>query len=262
MRRLFPGQRWFVANEARKIVRRLLRTIASTSALLTALTAAAETVVAAPIDHRPANFFSSVVQKDKSICGPILQSLNKENRLPPDLFDVANPNVITDLLLTSDLEVPWRRIPLKYEGAAMQLDYAPVDLGNDGRTIAVVRWDFYDRAGYRNELILPPTLPDEFTSGQQLTQDMVTRLSGEKARNVLRIPFQSSDVWTLITYPSNGMFDLNVVRVGNKTFIVGAASQAAERTVTQGGGFDTFVIEYHSMLSISVVCHFRGGEKR
>lgn len=245
-----------------EIVRRLLRTIASTSALITALTVVALPVVAAPIDHRPANFFSVIVEKDKSICAAILQSLNKENRLPPDLFDVANPNVITDLLLTSDLQVPWRRIPLKYEGSAMQLDYVSVDLANDGRTIAVVRWDFYDRMGYRNQLILPPTFPDEFLSGHQLTYDIVRTLSGRNAENVLEIPFQSSDVWTLITYPSNGMFDLNVVRVGNKTFIVGAASQAAERTVTQGGGFDTFVIEYHSMQSISVLWHFRGGERQ
>ena len=240
----------------------LTRTIASASALLIALTATATAVVAAPIDHRPANFFSSVVEKDKSICSPILQSLNKENRLPPDLFDVSNPNFITDLLLTSDLQVAWRRVPLKYEVAARQLDYASVDLANDGRTIAVVRWDFYDRAGYRNELILPPTLPDEFTSGQQLTEAIVTTLSGENARNVLRIPFQASDVWTTATYPSGGFFDFNILKVGNKAFILGAAAQAAEWTVTRGGGFDAFVIEYHSMQIISVVCHFRGGEKR
>jgi hypothetical protein len=245
-----------------EIVRQLLRTIASTSALLSALTVAAATVVAAPIDHRPANFFSAIVEKDKSICAPTLQSLNKENRLPPDLFDVANPNVITDLLLTSDLQVPWRRIPLKYEGSAMQLDYVSVDLANNGRTIPVVRWDYYDRFGYRNQLILPPTVPDEIMSSHQLTQDIVTTLSGENARNVLRILFQSSDVWTLITYPSNGMFDFNILKVGNKAFILGSAAQAAEWTVTRGGGFDTFVIEYHSMQNISVVCHFRGGEKR
>jgi hypothetical protein len=45
----------------------------------------------APMDHRPANFFSAVLEKDKEVCEAVLASLNKEHRLSSDLYGVQNP---------------------------------------------------------------------------------------------------------------------------------------------------------------------------
>lgn len=239
--------------------RSLLRAIASALSLAVGLALIANTASAALLDHRPKNFFSALWQKDKEVCETVLKSLNKEYLIPKDLYGVRNPNFITDLLLTSDLQVPWQRIPLKYDGAQWGLDYVSVDLANDGQRVPIFRWDFYDRAGSRNELILPSTVPDEIIFGKPPAEDIIRRLSGPNAKNVLRIG--PSDLWTRDTYPLNGMFDFNLLRVGNRVFLLGAGSIDAERTAWKGGGFNAFVMEYRSMQDISVVCHFRGGKK-
>jgi len=238
---------------------RAFRTIALTSILLAAPTVAAVTVVAAPMDHRPENSFSVVWEKDKEICGPVLASLNKEHSLSQELYGVQNPNFITDLLLTSDLQVQWQRMPLQSGG---QLDYVSVDLANSGRAIPVFRWDCSDALGFWNELMLPTTVPDEVASGKPLPDNIISRLGGPNAQNVLKITVPMSSFWTAETYPSNGLFDFNLLEVSKKVFLLGAGSQDAQRTVMRGGGFNAFVMEFHSMQSFSVVCHFRGGEKR
>jgi hypothetical protein len=141
------------------------------------------------------------------------------------------------------------------------LDYTSVDLANDGKPMPVFRWDLSDRLGYRNQLILPPSTPDEIGSGKSFPDDVITRLSGANAKNVLTIDRSTSDFGAPDAYPMNGTFDWNLFKVGNKVFLLGAGSQDAERTATQGGGFDAFVMEYHSMRHVIVICQFRGGEK-
>jgi len=221
----------------------------------------ANAAVAAPMEYRPKNFFSAVWAKDKEICETVLQSLNKEYLIPKDLYSVLNPNFITDLLLTSDSQVKWRHRSFDPGGPPMKLDYATVDLANDGYPIPVVRWSFYDSSGYRNELFLPSVMPDEITSEKSLPGNIVPKYFGADAKNELKIGVKTSDFWETGTYPSNGMFDFNLLEVGNKIFLLGAGSQDAARTVMHGGGFNAFVMEYRSMQNVSVVCHFRGGEK-
>jgi hypothetical protein len=234
--------------------------VASMLSLTVSLALVAKGALAAVLDHRPANLFTAIWEKDKQICGPVLASLNKEHRLSQDLYNVVqNPNFITDLLLTSDLQVQWQRMPLK---SGDQLDYVSVDLANSGRPISVFRWDFSDALGFRNQLMLPPAVPDEVASGQPLPNDIISRLGGPNAQNVLKITVPMSSFWTAETFPSNGLFDFNLLEVAKKVFLLGAGSQDAQRTVMQGGGFNAFVMEFHSMHEVSVICHFRGEKQR
>jgi len=230
--------------------------VASTFSLALVATGA----LAAVLDHRPANFFTAIWEKDKQICGLVLASLNKEHRLSHDLYNVVqNPNFVTDLLLTSDLQVQWQRMPLQ---SGSQLDYASVDLANSGRAIPVFRWDFSDALGFRNELMLPTAVPDEIVSGKPIPNDIISRLGGPNAQNVLKITVPMSSFWTAETFPSNGLFDFNLLEVAKKVFLLGAGSQDAQRTVMQGGAFNAFVMEFRSMHEVSVICHFRGEKQR
>lgn len=230
--------------------------------LTVALAVFTDTASAAPLDRRPADFFSSISEKDGKTCAPVLQSLNKENALPPELNRALNPNFVTDLLLASDLQVPWQRRTFRNLGHPEQLDHAVVDLASTGHGIPVVRWDYFDNLGYRNKLFLPSAIPDEFTSDKPLPNNIVAKHFDAKANNELKIEARMSEFWTQSTYPSNGMFDFNLVKVGGKVLLLAAGSQDAERTATDGGGFDAFVMEYHSTQDITVVCHFRGGDKK
>jgi hypothetical protein len=226
----------------------MLRALASVSGVLLMASGA----LAAPMDHRPKNFFSVVWQKDRAVCGAVLTSLNEEYRLPPDLYRWTNPNLMTDLLLTSDLEVEWQRMPLE----TWELDYTSVDLANDGHEIPVLRWAFADHmSGYNNILFLPPALPEEIASGQSLKDDIIRKLSGDR----LRIQRGSSDFWTWDNYPVNGTFDFTIIKHGNRFFLLGAASLDAQRTTINEGGFDAFVMAFHTQQDIPVICHFHGG---
>ena len=86
--------------------------------------------------HRPANLYRVISQSDRSICEPIVASLNKPLDLPID-FD--HPNLTRDLLLGSDLQVSWQR---KLVGIGGSLDYAQIDLANDGNSVAVYRYGY------------------------------------------------------------------------------------------------------------------------
>jgi hypothetical protein len=239
--------------------RLIRRTIARAWQAAIGLALSAGSAFAAPMDHRPANFFSVVLEKDKDVCGSVLASLNKEHWLPQALYRLDNPNFITDLLLASDLQIEWQHFSLE---SGNGLDYVSLDLANDGRPISVFRWNLVDGLGYHNILLTMSKAPDEISAGKTLQDNIVTKIAGEDRRNVLKIDWSTSDYWTSDSYPVNWTFHMNILRVENKSFLLVAGSKDAERTALRGGGFNVFVMEYRSRETIPVVCHFRGGKDR
>ena len=219
------------------------------------------------LDHRPANFYRSVSQKDKSICQPILDSLNKEHQITDTERESKNAN--TYLLLTSDLQVTWhhKRIvalpgtrPDKTDTQYDDLYYAKVNLADDGESVMVFRWAFYSFGQLMNELILPPATPKEITDDNTLPIDIIHKLSGMNAENVLDIDKSMPlEVRRLNDFPSSTLFDLNVVAVRKQTFLVAAGAEEGQRAVSHGEKFGVFIIKYHSKHDLSLICHFRGG---
>jgi hypothetical protein len=216
-------------------------------------------------DGRPENFFSSISGTDKSVCQTVLQSLNKGYLLPKARRNVSNRNLVADVLLASDLQLPWRR--RHFDGPDLiiraDVDFSSVDLANDGHPRVIYRWAQASRmAGYWNDLFLPPTTVDEVTSAAPLPEDIFQKLAGPNEENRLMIEKGLPiEVRRSKDFPNSPLFALNIVQVDGRALLIGAGALEATLAVERSPQpFGVFVMEYHSKENIALVCRFRGGK--
>jgi hypothetical protein len=215
---------------------------------------------------RPANLYRSVFQRDKTACTLILQSLNMKYALSAEeLADNYNDlNGYTDLLLASYLAVHWERKLLWDENLNIPtdtLDYALVDLTNDGQKRGLYRWS-YSRGGYDsvNELFVSDTPLAGFETAKHLTRAAVRELSADKIEingtTAPQLPWRNL---------AGGFMLFNVVVVNTKTFMLavdaGQVTQSylkgGNRSLTEGSRVDLYVLRFESLAQIGQVCQFR-----
>lgn len=209
------------------------------------------------LKYRPVNYFSEVWSKDPEVCSTVLRSLNQQYLIPEELYGVLNPTFYVDLLLTSELQVEWSHGPFdRYGSDLSRWDYTYVDLANDGHEIPVVRYDFTSRAsGSANLLFLPPTMPDELRSTRPTIEFVRSRL----APFSLYTDRKLFDYFPIDKFPMNGSFEFNILKVVDKTYLLGASAMDVGRVVWEGGHFDAYVIEYRSPQRLSLICLLQGG---
>jgi hypothetical protein len=216
--------------------------------------------------ERPANLYRSVFQKDEAACRPILTSLNMKYELSPEeLADNYNDlNGDTDLLLASDLHVPWERKLLWDENLNIPrdtLDFASVSLTNDGQKRGLYRWGFSSlHYNSINELFLSDTPPTGFQTAAHLTPNAVKELSTNEieinSANAPDLPWRKL---------AGGFFLFNVVVVDGRTFVIAAdAGQVTQsylrggnRGLTKGSLVELYVLQFESLARVKPICQFR-----
>lgn len=213
---------------------------------------------------RPANLFKLVSQSDPALCKPIGISLNKPLRLP---LDDNHPNITGDILLGSDLQVPWQR---KLIGPIGNLDYADIDLANDGRPLAVYRNGillFYkqseddlivlrQRSDIWDRLTHSDTLEQlqESEAVERLAKQSIFRLYGPDERLI-------QDIRRLLMSRSKngfaGDFVLNILALNGRTVVLLSGANESLRA-WDGHPFLVFALVFHAGMKPSLVCELRG----
>jgi hypothetical protein len=223
--------------------------------------------------ERPANYYRLIEANDRPICSSVLRSLNKAYGMTQERWNWnSNNNLYGELILSSDLQIRWRHthvISLKgtrpdgSDTFSEDLDYARVDLANDGQPVTVFRWMFSDK-WQRNQLFLSASMSEEIPLSDPLPEGYLRKLSGPNHENDLAITEDTApDLWDLEDYPGDDNFDFNIIRVHGKTYLLAADAAKAEKAVdNKGGRFAAFVLEYHSRDNLSLVCRVRGGMKK
>lgn len=216
---------------------------------------------------RPANLYKIISQSDRSICGPIVTSLNRPLNLPND---DNHRNLAGDLLLGSDLQVPWRR---KLVGWSGNLDYADVDIANDGHVAAVFRLgrlvnevrsedDLYVLS---NSTDLWHALPLVSASDEENSKasESISELAKQSTIDLYSVdqePYRG--IWHLLASQHTSLagdhFNVNVLSVeGRSVLILAGANESAAGL--HGRPFHVFAFLYRGHAAPSLVCGFRAG---
>src|SRR6185312_8243548 len=87
--------------------------------------------------ERPANYYRLIEANDRPVCSSVLRSLNKAYGMTQERWNVnSNTNTYGELILSSDLQIPWRHThviivkgarPDGSDTLSDDLDYARVD---------------------------------------------------------------------------------------------------------------------------------------
>jgi hypothetical protein len=163
--------------------------------------------------RRPADFYVSVTQSDARICAPVLTSLNKEYVLS-ETDAQGDTNINSDLLLHSDLQLPWQR---RFLGVSLwTLDYAPI-LHSDGVATFLYRWSFYGTNRLQNEMMTSSAVPAELSSEKPISDDVglqvLREVGGPKGDSVIAINRKTAPgLWSAgIAGPEDDTFIANAI---------------------------------------------------
>ncbi|GLH77085.1 hypothetical protein SSBR45G_19930 [Bradyrhizobium sp. SSBR45G] len=222
-------------------------------------------------NDRPPDFYSVVSAHDTPACESILASLNKEYRIKDETLD-TNPraSVEADLLLSSDIQIPWeRKLVQQPDGGGddlTSLDFAQVHLGS--RTLSMIRrgfTKFVPEVGARLEisrLWLSSALRLSLPSDRPLAVDEVPLAGASEAQldaKVLKSMDDGPDILLKFGEAPAGSNLFNVVSVRGDLYLLVVdaiqAGTAVQRTLE--GVVDLFVLRLASEDQVRTVCHFR-----
>jgi hypothetical protein len=222
--------------------------------------------------HRPLGFYSIVSETDPSACQAVLLSLNKEYRISDDKLD-ENPRVSveSDLLLGSDLQVPWTRklVPQPHAESygTSSLDFAQVALG--GRKFSLFRrglGQFVAEIGATltiNKLWISAALLPSSSLDRTITREEMARIHGAE------ILVDVTNVRDIYGHPNLAVGKkrrrmaqpalLNVVSVKGNLYLLAVDGIQAEIAAprSKDGTIDLYVLQLRSESDIRAFCHFR-----
>ena len=218
--------------------------------------------------RRPSDVYVIESEMDRSVCQPVLASLNKEYRIGDDKLD-ENPRVSleSDSLLESGLQVPWTRKPVQQPAAQIyktsSLDVARINSG--GRTINLFRRGlekFLIETGALtiNRLWMStgalPSFPSELLTAKDLA-----RIKGAETlvdiADVARIDGRTNLAARRARQAAPTL--LNVVVVNGNLYLLAVDAIQSEIAAPKGlsGTIDLYVLRIFSGRDIRAVCRFR-----
>lgn len=245
------------------ICRMRIRGIQLFSVLLSSIFVASGFVMAgekpAPHNHltasnRPAAMYKLALDNDAAICSPILASLNKPLTASSPFIDAP-----VDLVLKSDLEVSWQRKRVVINPISSDdLDFAHIDLANDGTLRAVYRWEFFMQNRGANLLFILPKALEGWSSSTSLREDVINELGARS--NPPETSMREQLHRLLYERDQNAgldLLDFNVVHAAGKYVMLAAGSGDVVRGIYEGRPFQVFALLYHASEPPSLLCQFR-----
>lgn len=205
--------------------------------------------------HRPGNFFTSMEDHAKSICRPLLRSLNRPFSVKQSEINlVDNPDLIQNLLLSINLQVTWQRKKVQDGVVTSLLDLATIDIFNNKHITNVFRLTMYSMNRNFNLLIVSDSFPPELSSSAPLPHSVVTGLQG---LTLAINPRTAPQVWANDKVKTDDTFIINIVQVRGKALILAIPALAAGLAFSDGKSVDLYVLELQPEGGLSLVCQFR-----
>jgi hypothetical protein len=217
---------------------------------------------------RPVNFYqmssepeyASIANRDPVICARVLKALNKPYK-PADMNKSTNTNVAADILLSSELEIEWRRAEVLNPGGKSELGlkFAPaVDLANNGRPQVIALIPRTDATA--NDLAIFDHLPEQLRSRNPLDPryESVRRLLEGGVGNFVEIyrkpEFQNVE--------GRALFH-DVIFVEGRVEILATPAYDANEAVWEArkAHVEVYVLDYQSKETIPVLCRFESKEE-
>jgi len=226
-------------------------------------------------NRRPADFYRLRLSTDANVCREVTASLNKGHVLVPDQMTVDGPNMVTELFLQSDLQVPWKRKGYSGPGGLPStLEYVPVDIANNGHAQMIYRETVFSAHIWSNMLFIDSATPAELESNMPLSMDALRRIEGYKKSNLgeefthyVTIDQETApgiynqiSPQSLIESPLE--YDVNLIQVDQRIYLIVTDARAADYLMHgRGGPIAVFVIAYRSPRDLAVVCELRSRKK-
>jgi hypothetical protein len=193
------------------------------------------------VGKRPAGLYAAVLQFNPIVCQAALDSLNKEFSISDDRLD-DNPRsaVVSDLLLHSDLQLPWRRTLVRQSDAEVfkldSIDFASGTLGS--RFVNFYRRNFEihgEAIGDLpiNSLMISTWKLPAMESNQTLDERGLKKLRDNEVRVNVGELKQTKNTVNFAAPPSQRSSKqkqvlLNVIAVSGQTFILATDAVEAE----------------------------------
>jgi hypothetical protein len=223
-------------------------------------------------NKRPSDLYLLVSDQAPSVCQPILKSLNAAYEIGEANID-RNPriSVDSDLLLKSDLEVPWKR-KLVHEPDAESFETSSLDVAQvqlQGRPLTLTRHIAKKRvaelgASLANDTLwmsvnpLPATL-DRGPSPQELARVHAAQIAVDvnDVKSIDAVP--NLAVSALRRGPPPPLMLLNVISLKQELYILAIDGVQAEIAAPRSneGTIDLYVLRLLSEKDLRAVCHFR-----
>lgn len=221
---------------------------------------------------RPAGLYEVEMQSDSAICGKVLQSLNKPYQLANNAYPLfLDPNVFSDVLLWSDLQIFWSRKAIHGFGMAQALDLAHADLANNHHRVAVYRWEYFESKRPVDSLIILPLSAEIWPPQNQLQSDNIIRDLIKRAGSLSDVIHD--EILTALYPRDNAVagdeLDYNVLYVDHQTLLLAVASGEITDGLAKGRPFHVFVVQYdpssdpltNAQARPSIICELRGGAR-
>ena len=227
------------------------------AAITSATICAADKSLAADSErYRSTNRYISVTVIDQPVCRSILRSLNKQYSFGEGQLNAGtNPNFVGDYLLKSDLEVAWHREPIKSGDVVDSvLDYASVDIANNGYRRTVYRDGGPDRGGSDDTLVISTVSPAELHATGVVDGEAVQRILNQGQYiepNIVTTPEWRNKKDALPDLSDS--FYFNIVKWKGKAYLLAMPYFAANA----GDVVDVYVLKYVTENRMPMLCHFR-----
>jgi|SRR5579859_1892358 len=206
--------------------------------------------------QRPAGLYRLKVDRDHTICRPLLYSLNQPFKLVH--FDVTtNPSFMSEILLSSNLDVPWQRKFIKDGQIVSTLDFAKVDLANDGHLGDLYRWGYLASNRGADDLIFTRQQDKVSSSRDQLDATIIKAISGIHNENVIVIdPQTAPDLFLIARAAVGDSLLINVARIRTTAIVLAVPAAEANQPDGKEPLFQVYALRYHRNKHLSLVCQF------
>ncbi|HTZ80906.1 MAG TPA: hypothetical protein VMC10_23540 [Stellaceae bacterium] len=208
---------------------------------------------------RPKAYYKPITEKNQSLCRTILASLNKEySSTDLELNVMANPHAVGDFLLTTDLQVQWRRNQILRGTDAV--DHAEIDFSGTGQRSVIYR----SVGGYAHNrgddsLIVWDRLASEFASDAPVSASIFEAMLKDGANELVPRVTTTPEWRRKKDTPGDEVFYYNAIEVGGRGFLLAAPSYPADSGILerQPASIDVYVLKYDSPKQMPMLCHFR-----
>lgn len=221
---------------------------------------------------RLAGLYTSVSQLNPAACQPVMDSLNKEFAISDDRLDVyPRAAVVPDLLLTSDLELPWQRKLVRQPAAETyklgRVDFAPAHLGSQSAIFYRRTFEIHGKTIGDlpvNSLMISSERLTAKSADQPMEERNFRMIHGaDISVNIERLKHGSETANASTPRDPRSLKSqqvlLNVVNVGGAPYILAVDAVDAEVAGPNSGSqIDLYVLKIHPAANIQLACHFVG----
>lgn len=200
-------------------------------------------------------YYKTVTAVDPAICAHVVKSLNRQDHSIRG--NPLNSAAIADALLSSDLQLGWKRLDIR--NSTLILDYVRFRTAAGERETAF-RWSGYVHGFGESALMISTANPAEFFTGDTADESVFGKI--RKASEQIKPDFDTTSDWNKERdAPENRdtIFYLNLIQLKDQLYVLATQSTIADEVVYRHRQLplEVYLLRYDSRDKMPMICHYR-----